>query len=163
LDLARTYIKGLNARRDDQPPANNSSADADQQARERAAEIERERRRRDANPVPLGPVSLGPQSRNFTNPNDYSSQISATKNQAFPSAASMRYKESVNPDLEKQIAFTREDAERVMAKNAALPEKTTNEEMVASNIMLATKMDELIDLMRTSNGYQYKISQQVYA
>jgi len=104
-----------------------------------------------------------PPPRSFVNPNDFSSQISAPKNQAFQSAASMKYKESVNPDLSQQLSGTAEDAKRAMTQFAGLPEKTTNQEIVASNTMLATKMDELIGLMRTSNGYQQKISQQVYA
>jgi hypothetical protein len=104
-----------------------------------------------------------PPPRSFVNPNDFSSQISAPKNQAFQSAASMKYKESVNPDLSQQLSGTAEDAKRAMTQFAGLPEKTTNQEIVASNTMLATKMDELIGLMRTSNGYQQKISQQAYA
>ena len=107
----------------------------------------------------------GPQNQNRqmnfeTNLDELSS---TRKDRAYPSVASMRYKEGVNPDLSQQLSGTAEDAKRAMTQFAGLPEKTTNQEIVASNTMLATKMDELIGLMRTSNGYQQKISQQAYA
>ena len=42
-------------------------------------------------------------------------------------------------------------------------DKVPNSDVVASNAELVGKMDELIGLMRTSNGYQQKISMQTYA
>lgn len=114
--------------------------------------------------VPPSMRDQGPQRQNRqmnfeTNLDD----LSSSRNTAYPSVASMRYKEGVNPDLSQQLSGTAEDAKRAMTKFAGFPEKTNNEEMVASNTMLATKMDELIGLMRTSVGYQQKISQQAYA
>lgn len=106
----------------------------------------------------------GPQNQNrqmnFENNLD---ELSSTRNRAYPSVASMRYKEGVNPDLSQQLSGTDEDAKRAMTKFAGLPEKTNNEELIASNAMVASKMDDLIDLMRKSVGYQEKISNQAYA
>ena len=90
-------------------------------------------------------------------------ELKAANNPAYPSVASMKYKQSVNPDLSQQVEFTKEDASRAMAKNSALPEKTTNEDIIASNAILERKMDELIDISRGSRSYLEKISNQAYA
>jgi len=114
--------------------------------------------------VPPSMRDQGPQNQNrqmnFENNLD---ELSSTRNRAYPSVASMRYKEGVNPDLSQQLSGTDEDAKRAMTKFAGLPEKTNNEELIASNAMVASKMDDLIDLMRKSVGYQEKISNQAYA
>jgi hypothetical protein len=90
-------------------------------------------------------------------------EISSSRNQAGPSAASRRYQERVNPDVAQQLSGTAEDAKRAMTQFAGLPEKTSNEELIASNVLLERKMDELIDISRASRSYLEKISNQAYA
>jgi hypothetical protein len=93
---------------------------------------------------------------------EFGKDISAAKSQAYQSVASMKYQTNVNPDMSQQFAGMLEAAKSMKA-SAVTTEKNTNEELIASNVMMAKKMDDLIDLMRSSVGYQQKISQQVYA
>jgi hypothetical protein len=90
-------------------------------------------------------------------------ELGAVRNQAGPSAASMRYQERVNPDVAQQLSGTAEEAKRAMTQFAGFPEKTSNEELIASNVLLERKMDELIDISRASRSYLEKISNQAYA
>ena len=90
-------------------------------------------------------------------------ELGAAQNQAGPSAASMRYQERVNPDVAQQLSGPTDDAKRATNSFAGLPEKTSNEELIASNVLLERKMDELIDISRASRSYLEKISNQAYA
>lgn len=91
-------------------------------------------------------------------------ELGAARNQAGPSAASMQYKQSVNPDVAQQLSGpTADEFNSARSKFAGLPEKTSNEELIASNVLLEKKMDELIDISRASRSYLEKISNQAYA
>ena len=146
MDLAKTYIKGLSTPRN-QAPADNAAAAAAAE-RERAARDairqEQERRRRDATPVPLS-LSSGVVN------------LASADSIKFPEM-STRYNTNIDTDTSKFGSI------KEMREFAGTPaEKTSNQEVVTSNAVVAAKMDELIGLMRTSVGYQQKISQQVYA
>ena len=108
-----------------------------------------------------------PENRPNPNPPDqprgFSEPTGAAQNQAFQSVASMRYRERVNPDVAQQLSGPTDDAKRAMTQFAGLPEKTSNEELIASNVLLEKKMDELIDISRASRSYLEKISNQAYA
>jgi len=200
-DAIRTYIKGLSTGRDTTSSADAAAAAAAAAAAERAraAEIERESRRRAANPPPLslapqnlapaqstalGPQSrnpapaqstaLGPQSRNpapaqstalgsITTPQllaNISSgviNLASLDNVRFP-AMPTRYNSSMDTDASKIVA-----AENEKTKTVKSTSDNSNDDLIASNAMMIAKMDEFISLMRTSNGYQQKISQQTYA
>jgi predicted CopG family antitoxin len=101
-----------------------------------------------------------PQPRGFS---ENLEELGAARNQAGPSAASMRYRERVNPDVAQQLSGPTDDAKQAMTQFAGLPEKTSNEELIASNVLLEKKMDELIDISRASRSYLEKISNQAYA
>jgi hypothetical protein len=104
------------------------------------------------NPNPPGP------------PRGFSEPTGAAQNQAFQSVASMRYRERVNPDVAQQLSGpTADEFNSARSKFAGLPEKTSNEELIASNVLLEKKMDELIDISRASRSYLEKISNQAYA
>ena len=91
-------------------------------------------------------------------------ELGAARNQAGPSAASMQYKQSVNPDVAQQLSGpTADEFNSARSKFAGLPEKTSNEELIASNVLLEKKIDELIDISRASRSYLEKISNQAYA
>jgi hypothetical protein len=108
------------------------------------------------NPNPPGPTPRG-FSENLE-------ELGAAQNQAGPSAASMRYRERVNPDVAQQLSGpTADEFNSARSKFAGLPEKTSNEELIASNVLLEKKMDELIDISRASRSYLEKISNQAYA
>jgi hypothetical protein len=181
-DAIKTYIKGLSTGRNT-PPSNDADAAAAAE-RARAAEIERERRRRDANPPPLSLApqnpaqsqftALGPQSRNpapaqstalgsITTPQllaNISSgviNLASLDNVRFP-AMPTRYNSSMDTDASKIVA-----AENEKTKTVKSTSDNSNDDLIASNAMMIAKMDEFISLMRTSNGYQQKISQQTYA
>ena len=146
MDLAKTYIKGLSTP-SNQAPADNAAAAAAAE-RERAARDairqEQERRRRDATPVPLS-LSSGVVN------------LASADSIKFPEM-STRYNTNIDTDTSKFGSI------KEMREFAGTPaEKTSNQEVVTSNAVVAAKMDELIGLMRTSVGYQQKISQQVYA
>jgi hypothetical protein len=181
-DAIRTYIKGLSTGRT--PPPSNDADAAAAAERARAAEIERERRRRAANPPPLSlapqnlapaqSTALGPQSRNpapaqsttlgsITTPQllaNISSgviNLASLDNVRFP-AMPTRYNSSMDTDASKIVA-----AENEKTKTVKSTSDNSNDDLIASNAMMIAKMDEFISLMRTSNGYQQKISQQTYA
>ena len=108
------------------------------------------------NPNPPGPTPRG-FSENLE-------ELGAAKNQAGPSVASMRYRERVNPNVAQQLSGpTADEFNSARSKFAGLPEKTSNEELIASNVLLEKKMDELIDISRASRSYLEKISNQAYA
>jgi hypothetical protein len=92
--------------------------------------------------------------------------VNSATNIKFPEM-NTRYSPTVKNDAATELKNS-DDVETTLtdirAKFAGTgPEKNSNEDLVASNALVAAKMDELISLMRTSNGYQYKISQQTYA
>ena len=82
----------------------------------------------------------------------------------IPRPVSSNYNEDLNSAVAKNDQAKTEEMKTAMKSfEGSSPQKTTNEEVVASNTMLAGKMDDLIDLMRKSVGYQEKISNQAYA
>jgi hypothetical protein len=92
--------------------------------------------------------------------------VNSATNIKFPEM-NTRYSPTVKNDAATELKNS-EDVETqltdIRAKFAGTgPEKNSNEDLLASNALVAAKMDELISLMRTSNGYQYKISMQTYA
>ena len=82
-----------------------------------------------------------------------------------PRPVSLNYNEILNSAVAKNVLQSATEEMKTAKKSfeGNTSQKITNEEVMASNTVLAGKMDELIGLMRTSNGYQQKISQQVYA
>jgi hypothetical protein len=87
--------------------------------------------------------------------------VASVDGMKFPSMDTS-YKPNIDTDTSKFVSM--KEAMSDMAKFAGTStDKTTNADVVASNALVAAKMDELIGLMRTSNGYQQKISQQTYA
>jgi hypothetical protein len=84
--------------------------------------------------------------------------VASMDNVKFPTMMS-RFSGAIDNVDAKQLMATKLEASNSVNKM----EKSSDSELIASNTMLSGKMDELIGLMRTSNGYQQKISQQVYA
>jgi hypothetical protein len=114
-------------------------------------------------PVPPGPrrdISLGDVTAPslFANISRGVINVASADNLRFPDMPT-RYNSNMDADTAKIITadFKQNNSSR------AVEEKSSNKDVVASNAMMIAKMDEFISLMRTSNGYQQKISMQTYA
>lgn len=103
---------------------------------------------------------IGPPS-STTTPNTGPSNIPAIT----PRPVSMNYNESLNSEVARNVRQSADAEIKTAMKSyeSSSPQRISNEELIASNAMLAGKMDEFIDLMRKSVGYQEKISNQAYA
>ena len=103
-------------------------------------------------------IKFADNPRLLTNVSQGVINIASADNIKFPEM-STRYNTNIDTDASKIVTA---ENERAKSSNTVL-ENTSNQEMLTSNALVASKIDDLIDLMRTSNGYQQKISQQAYA
>ena len=161
IDTMKEYLKGITTAR---PPPAAAPAPAYNAAKDSQA----------ANVAPAAAPAAAPPAgpRGFSEPTSSTSRaggtnllanisqgvinIASANNIRFPNM-STRYNQNMSADTSK----INRGSEKTSAETTT--ETTTNQDVVASNALLAAKMDDLIGLMRTSNGYQQKISQQVYA
>ena len=145
----------------------NAQQQTDQQSLEeqrRAAEERRRQQQQQQDNIPPN-NDRPPRLRGFSAPDDSQGglsinrgyvNIASAENITFPQMPTA-YQSSLDPDMMSKLSTL------ATAKDNTVPEQQSiiqraDPELIASNVLMSQKLDDLIDLMRKGVGYQRKIS-----